>query len=226
MPPVKLALDTTTSHLMLALQNSEGQQFKTVISSGQNRYHSGAIIPELSSLMLQANVSSVKMLEILCVNTGPGSFTGIRTGLITARTLAQFIPVTVFSFNSFVLAAFRHHSEGLPIAVFLDALRGKSYYAVLFFTPSGIQYLIPPQCVSLSLGVPEISAKLFLVAPALLPFFQNDLEGSVLALEENSFTPEWMFELVTSYPEAFKVNWPDLQPLYIEQPRITLKQQS
>ncbi len=74
-------------------------------------------------------------LAFIAVAKGPGSFTGTRLGMVTARTLGQQLEIPVFAIST--LAAIVHHQarqenypSGTRIAVTMKAVRGKIFVAV------------------------------------------------------------------------------------------------
>jgi len=50
--------------------------------------------------ILKQQKSSLKNLQAILVNRGPGSFTGIRVGVTTVNTLGWVLNIPVFSFSS------------------------------------------------------------------------------------------------------------------------------
>ena len=72
-------------------------------------------------------------MAYLAVAQGPGSFTSVRIGLVTARTLGQQLNIPVFALSSlasFALSQMDHLSPAGLIAVQMAATRGQIYGAV------------------------------------------------------------------------------------------------
>ncbi|HIK12220.1 MAG TPA: tRNA (adenosine(37)-N6)-threonylcarbamoyltransferase complex dimerization subunit type 1 TsaB [Oscillatoriaceae cyanobacterium M33_DOE_052] len=80
-------------------------------------------------------------LAFVAVAIGPGSFTGTRLGVVTARTLAQQLHIPLFGISSLAAAAFLHvskniqinlhnSSENACIAVQMPAQRGQIFGAI------------------------------------------------------------------------------------------------
>lgn len=218
MTDLTLFIDTTTNRLMLALGQPGRITAAQDVPCESHRYHSALMIPAIED-MLRDNGLAVADLKALAVNVGPGSFTGIRTGLITARTMAQFLDLPVYCFNTFELLA-AHAVE--PTAIYLDALRGRAYYACLSWTEDGPQYWRqPPGLVRLNENPPDPPpiARL-MVSPGLEGYFPWAKPRLVPA---DFFSPNAMALLMARYGPWFARPWPDVHPLYLQEPSITLK---
>ena len=81
-----LALDSSTRHLGLALYHDErGVLAEWSWEAGD--FHTRALAPMIQTLLAQVGVS-VAEVQALGVALGPGSFTGLRSGLALAKGLA------------------------------------------------------------------------------------------------------------------------------------------
>ncbi len=83
------------------------------------RGHAERLMPLLEELLSQVQVEWNEFKSILCT-TGPGSFTGLRVGLATARGLALALKCPCHGVSVFEAFAYSHAQ---PIAVVLDAKR-------------------------------------------------------------------------------------------------------
>lgn len=211
-----LHLDTTTNRLHLALSGNGEMLAEICQPCVSHRYHSAVIVPAIQTMLEHAGLTA-KDLSRLAVNQGPGSFTGIRTGIITARTMAQFLEIPVYTFNAFELLASQME---LPVAIYIDALRNRAYHATLSFGDTGPVYRQEP---TLRLLDPErlpSHNEALLVSPPLAPLFKE----SVASLIPDDFNPlRAMLELITRYGRVFQKNWDAVKPLYVQEPSVTLK---
>jgi tRNA threonylcarbamoyl adenosine modification protein YeaZ len=218
MTDLTLFIDTTTNRLMLALGQPGRITVAKDVPCDSHRYHSALMIPAIEA-MLRENDLAVADLKALAVNIGPGSFTGIRTGLITARTMAQFLDLPVYCFNTFELLAAEATD---PTAIYLDALRGRSYTACLSWTGDGAKYWRqPPGMTRLDENPPDPPpmARL-LVSPGLEKYFPWTKAKLVPG---DFFSPHAMAVLMARYGRRFARRWPEVHPLYLQEPSITLK---
>jgi tRNA threonylcarbamoyl adenosine modification protein YeaZ len=211
-----LYLDTATHRLMLGISDEQRMLTRFTAPCESHRYHSAMLIPAIQEMLAEAQ-TQVTDLTALAVNLGPGSFTGLRTGITTARTMAQFLNLPVYGFNAFeILAANRTQST----AIYLDALRLRAYHAVLRFESAGPVYQRPPMLCQLAAeGNTAPGDSALLVSPALVPLFPGQDAGLI----EETFTPDAMLSLIQRYGDFFRKDWRDIRPFYLQAPSITVK---
>lgn len=66
----------------------------------ETKSQSDDILSIISSLLKKQELSTGD-IEAILVHSGPGSYTGVRIGIVTANTLAWTLNKPVISFNSF-----------------------------------------------------------------------------------------------------------------------------
>ena len=107
-------------------------------SSDGGRGHAERL-PRLIGDVLEAASTELDELDALAVTIGPGSFSGIRTGLAAARGLAlvtglDTIPVTTL--EALAAPLLDHTPPAAPVAALLDARRGELF--LQRFTVDGV----------------------------------------------------------------------------------------
>ncbi len=90
--------------------------------------HGELLAPAIAEALAIAG-ASVRDLTKIAVGVGPGPFTGLRVGLVTARTMADVLGIEVAGVCSLDILA-RQSSLGLPVAVATDARRKEIYWAL------------------------------------------------------------------------------------------------
>jgi len=100
------------------------------------------VLEDIDALLRQAGAHT-RELEGIAVGIGPGSFTGVRIGLATARGLALALGVPVAGVSTFAALA-AGAAGAVPI---IDARRGE-----VFVRQDGPQAL-PPDAVKLAPGM-------------------------------------------------------------------------
>lgn len=128
-----LSFDTTNNCVSIALLDSEipvGERL--FVSSGGERQESVTLLLPSIDEMLQEAGWKKSDLDLLVVGIGPGSFTGIRIAVVTARTLAQALnlPLTGVSLLDCYAAKLSETEKGIKeFAVVLSGGRGHFYFA-------------------------------------------------------------------------------------------------
>lgn len=95
-------------------------------------------LPRLLNDLLVRSEIELTGLDALAVCVGPGSFSGIRTGVAAARGLALATGLPVFGVTSFAALVARlaqPSTDGRPILAVIDARRGQVYCQ--HFDPAG-----------------------------------------------------------------------------------------
>jgi tRNA threonylcarbamoyl adenosine modification protein YeaZ len=128
-----LAFDTATAAITVALHDgSHVLEERTVIDG---RRHGELLGPGIAHVLATAGASASDLTGI-AVGVGPGPFTGLRVGLMTARAMADAlsIPVTGICTLDIVAAAV---VSADPFLVATDARRREVYWAT--YDASGVR---------------------------------------------------------------------------------------
>lgn len=113
-----LALDTSSSALSVAVLEDEKVLacHEQVMDRGQGE----ALIPIIAQVLENAQKKPTDITGV-AVAVGPGSFTGVRVGLSTARGIGLALNVPVYGVTNFEATAYDIAS---PVVVTLDTKRG------------------------------------------------------------------------------------------------------
>jgi tRNA threonylcarbamoyladenosine biosynthesis protein TsaB len=125
---IALALDTATSATVLGLLLADGtvHEARDDVDAGQRPRHTARLLPLAATLLDDAGLSWSD-LELIAVGLGPGTFTGLRIGIATARGLAAATGAALVGLGTLpVLAA--GAGPGRVLAV-IDARRGEVFAA-------------------------------------------------------------------------------------------------
>jgi tRNA threonylcarbamoyl adenosine modification protein YeaZ len=126
-----LALHTSSAVLGLAIDNFAGDRRDQTWDLGYDL--ASLLHSRLQAFLHPQTWSDLAYLAVAC---GPGSFTGTRIGVVTARTLAQQLDLPVFAISTLKAMAWTHlkpqsqASEAPKVAVTLPAHRGFVFGAV------------------------------------------------------------------------------------------------
>ena len=87
-----LALDTATSHTVVALERPGSDPVVATWPAGQR--HGEELLAGVDGLLRGAGVALADLGGIV-IGTGPGAFTGLRVGLASAKGLAQALAIPI-----------------------------------------------------------------------------------------------------------------------------------
>lgn len=117
-----LAFDTSNQALSLAILEDEHLLAQTTLNIKKN--HSITLMPAIDFLMNSLDMKP-KDLDRIVVAQGPGSYTGLRIAVATAKTLAHTLKIELVGVSS-LLALVPEQAEGLVIPI-VDARRNNVY---------------------------------------------------------------------------------------------------
>ena len=124
-----LAFDTATALVTVALH--DGERVVVEHSSDQPMKHGEHLAPLIERAMDDAGIVR-QDLTAIAVGVGPGPFTGLRVGLVTARTLGFVLQIPVYGVCSLDIIAAEVVGSGAAAGSFLvatDARRKEVYLA-------------------------------------------------------------------------------------------------
>jgi tRNA threonylcarbamoyladenosine biosynthesis protein TsaB len=90
------------------------------------RRHARTLVPEIQALLADAE-GTVGDLELIAVSIGPGSFTGLRVGVVCAKTLAWVVGAKLVAVDTFLAVAAQSPSGIDRVQVVGDGQRGDLY---------------------------------------------------------------------------------------------------
>ncbi len=131
---IVLGFDTATPATAVGLRLADGTTLRARDDPGSQERpgHTTRLLPLASELLLAAGLRW-DALERIAVGVGPGTFTGLRIGVATARGLAQALGVDVVGVSTLrVLAeAALRQTPGADVGVLaaIDARRGEAFVA-------------------------------------------------------------------------------------------------
>ncbi|RMD96624.1 MAG: tRNA (adenosine(37)-N6)-threonylcarbamoyltransferase complex dimerization subunit type 1 TsaB [Deltaproteobacteria bacterium] len=123
-----LAFDTSTAAGTVTLTEGEGLIATRTFVSG--RSHAERLLPAILDLLGEAGVA-LDDLDAIAVAAGPGSFTGLRIGLATAKGLARSTGKPLHALSTLEAMAWNLSPVQGLLCPLLDA-RKKEVYAALF----------------------------------------------------------------------------------------------
>jgi tRNA threonylcarbamoyladenosine biosynthesis protein TsaB len=126
---IVLGLDTATADTAVGLLLADGTVLTRshVPAAGERPGHVAQLLPLARELLTEAGVGWTAV-ERVAVGVGPGTFTGLRIGVATARALAHTTGSRLVGISTPATLAAAAEHDG-PLLVALDARRGEAFAA-------------------------------------------------------------------------------------------------
>ena len=148
-----LGFDTATPSTAVGLRMSDGSTLQARDDPGPDEHpgHATRLLALVNDLLEKANMGWSE-IDRIAAGLGPGTFTGLRVGLATARGLAQSLGVElagVSSLRALAEPALRSGRERSGVLAVLDARRGEAFAAAYEMTGGGgAEELIAPRALA------------------------------------------------------------------------------
>jgi len=122
---VILALNTSTPQFSMALLEADGSLLaESVMGPGGKQFRD--LMPALDFLM-KGSRSRPSQLEAVMVAKGPGSFTGLRVGMSTAKGLCHALGIPLIGVSNIEALASQLPWTDLEICAVIDSRRGEVF---------------------------------------------------------------------------------------------------
>ncbi len=131
-----LSIETSSSSVSAALIVDAEVVGFSVINLSQ--LHVETIIPLIDSILKLTKVTKDD-LDAVCVDIGPGLFTGLRVGIVTANTIAKTLSIPIAGITSTeVLASSVSDPTDRLVMSILDARRQEIFYGIYRLGKDGL----------------------------------------------------------------------------------------
>lgn len=187
-----------------------------IIANTQEHYHSAYLISTIRDF-LKENSLTPQDIDVITINVGPGSFTGIRACTTVARVLAQGIGGDIKTIGVSSLEILSRLSKADKTLVALDARKNMAYVAVYdnkkeILTPKAILLEEIQQMIAENNYEVITDDKLQpILGGASYQAFDDDLGQYLIEIAEEKLNSD------------YDTNWRKLLPLYIQPPPVTIK---
>lgn len=218
-----LALDTSDA-VTVAIIGDDGHVLaaRDVV---EPRRHAELLAPMIHDVLSEVAIAPAD-LEHVVVGTGPAPFTGLRVGLVTARTFALAAQVPVYGISTLDAIAARASAQleltpGVRVLVATDAKRREVYYALYEVSQAGLTPLIAPAVASAGQVVANGHATGAVVVGAGAALYREVFAETAQVVSDESFSAELPATL-SQLAVARRAAGQDLstEPLYLRRPDV------
>jgi tRNA threonylcarbamoyladenosine biosynthesis protein TsaB len=143
---IVLGFDTATAATAVGLRLADGStlQARDDPAPGEHPGHATRLLAMAAALLAEAGIGW-SALQRIAVGVGPGTFTGLRVGVATARGLAQSLEIELVGVSSLrALAEATGEEDGGRLLAAIDARRGEVFAA----TYAAGEELAPPRALA------------------------------------------------------------------------------
>ena len=197
---ITLAFDTCLDKMYTVLKRDGEILASRIVENKDNKYHSAFLISTLQEIMSENNVKP-QDVNLIAVNIGTGSFTGIRACVTVARVMAQQLNCKAVGISSLEILA--HLASQNPL-VALDARKNCAY----LYYDGEIKGAVQLEKVQ---GIIKSGSYTVITDDKLQP-----LLGGMSYQSNNYALGEILAELAEKKDD--EGNWRKLKPLYIQPP--------
>jgi len=133
-----IAIETSSSYGSIAIYKSNKITFIGFLDIKVT--HSERLLPQIDYGLKYSDLS-LNDIDLVCLGIGPGSFTGIRIGLATAKGLCFGNQIPLMVFNTLDILAHNLYRPTDSVLAMIDARMGEIYAALY---DNDFNILIPP----------------------------------------------------------------------------------
>ncbi|MBQ1941061.1 MAG: tRNA (adenosine(37)-N6)-threonylcarbamoyltransferase complex dimerization subunit type 1 TsaB [Anaerovibrio sp.] len=119
-----LAIDTATMVSSVAV--ADAGKLLAELTVQTRLTHSETLLPHVQQVLEMANTKK-QDLEAVAVSMGPGSFTGLRIGLATAKAIAYGLNIPIIGVPTMEALAWHYPVPGVAVVPFIDAQKNNVY---------------------------------------------------------------------------------------------------
>ncbi|MDR0335544.1 MAG: tRNA (adenosine(37)-N6)-threonylcarbamoyltransferase complex dimerization subunit type 1 TsaB [Planctomycetaceae bacterium] len=178
---ILLALETTEKYGSVAILN--GNNVLAEIQLPQDRRSAQTLAPAIDMLFQKTNIIPNKIAVVVVV-VGPGSFTGLRVGVTTAKMFAYAVGAKIVGVETFdVVAEMCSHFSNNYLSVGVDAQRGEVVAALFKKTETGYKAADQPKLIRVADWWEQAEDVLF-TGPALERWSSKAPQTVLLANEQ------------------------------------------
>ena len=162
-----LAFDTSSTSGSIAVCKDDRLSYLSYLDLKVT--HSERLLPQIDIGLKQSRMD-INDIDLITISNGPGSFTGIRIGLSTAKGLCFAAEIPLLPVNTLEALAYNLIGNKYPVLTFLDAKMDEVYAAL--YSPQ-IKFLIPPQNSKPAAFLTKITEKVTIVGDGARKYFSE-----------------------------------------------------
>ena len=207
-----LIIDTTALVLKVGILVDNK---KFLVNLDNNQRHIENLIPKIKEGVLQRD-KIIDNIDVILVNCGPGSFTGIRIGISTAIALGYSKKIEVYGFSSFDVYNFLLRDANSIIIPVIDAKKNRYYCSFIRNTLDELSILDISSYDIIDMIKKKYSADCVIFCGNDFSKIKSQIDKSDIKYEwqfSNGYNAEQLSSFSTLYLQKNNLKYPE--PIYI-----------
>lgn len=218
-----LIFDTSSDRMFVTLSQNEKILDSKIVETDEHSYNSAHLVPTIADIIRRNNIA-MDDIKAIGVNIGPGSFTGLRAGVTTARVIAQQLGIPAVGVPSFQIYSMLNNTEKDCLCL-MDARRGKAYLGILNKSAEIVSEI---SAIEYDSAIELTKSKDYFIITDARMAKHLDIAGLSYTNFEESTADFGVFlaSLVTKRLQSNNSSefaWDKLKPLYIQPPPVHQK---
>ncbi len=220
-----LSIDTASDICGVSILENNNLIKQSDISTG--RTHSENLMPQVQNIFTDTNLS-LKDIDLIVTNIGPGSFTGIRIGISTVKAFIDTHNINSIGVSSLESLVYNTENIGYIVSL-IPATNDDFYFSIYKKSESNLDLIIEP-CLNSFSNIINICSKYL---DTNITFIGTDLtnrKNEILNIIPNSTFSSENENILNSYSLALaglykfnNNNLQDITPLYIKKPQAQIE---
>ncbi len=206
-----LGIDTTSQQTFVSLVRGDA----VLASQAATELGSAEVLTDLISQVANDAHVPVSTLQRVAICVGPGSFTGLRTGLATAFGLKAALGIPMVGISAFLARLYPALVDGEIVAGVFRASRAEHFWSSLRAQRNGDCWMVSEICAPEAVASEELEARIAQAHPgesvrivAIEPLSER---GSATAAQGAAFAAQYAFADAPHRQEG-----PRIIPLYVK----------
>ena len=147
-----LAIDTASSVSSVAVASEGKLRAEVTVEAG--RTHSETLLSHIEGALSFAGVERSALTGV-AVSIGPGSFTGLRIGLATAKAIAYGLDIPLVGVSTLAALALAFPVPGIHTLALMDAQKGNAYAGLYEWRDGSLHEVRPVRVAPLAEAIAE-----------------------------------------------------------------------
>jgi len=179
-----------------------------------SRRHARDLAPAVVELLQQAGITASACVGVM-VSLGPGSFTGLRVGVMSAKTFAYATGCALRAVPTFAAVAEQAPSRCEPLWVVADALRGHAYAQLFRRSAPGWEAQTELLLLPWEQWRSQVAVEAFVSGPGAQQAAERWPELALTPPETHHPTLQGLYAAGSRMPDLSRSELFALEPLYI-----------